>query len=109
MTATEIVLTYPITVGGKEVSTVKLRRPKARDMPLLAEVKGIEDRAGDAGISEEDALRANSLMIRAVTGLSGDDLGEVDLFDDLPRLTEAASDFLESIAPQPQAQESGGN
>lgn len=40
MSQTEIKLQYPLKDGGADVSVLKLRRPKVRDMMVMDEVEG---------------------------------------------------------------------
>lgn len=101
----KVTLTHPVIVGGREVNEVVFQRPKAKRMALLAQMDGIRAAApvgadGKPVLSKDQEVEITFLMIRAVTGWSDDDVGEIDLFDDFPVVGDAAASFLESIAPQ---------
>lgn len=101
----KVTLTHPVIVGGREVTEIAFDRPKAKRMALIAKMEAIRS---DAQISDEEQpelsknqeVEITFLMIRAVTGWTDDEVGEIDLFDDFPVVGEAAARFLESIAPQ---------
>lgn len=111
MEAKTVQLAYPITVNGKTMSEVVFRRPKGRDMRLLARVEGIDSAAPVTMVDGEEvkevrgeaAAEASALLIRAVTGLSEAAMDELDLLEDIPKLSEEAANFLESITPPAQA------
>lgn len=102
MTTKTLALSFPVTVAGKEITEAVFRRPKGRDMRLLARLQELEPEEGQAAASEAQS-EATSLIIRAVTGWGPEVVDEIDLLEDIPRLAEAAADFLESIAPPAQA------
>lgn len=101
MTAKTIPLSFPVVFGGQTISEVVFRRPKGRDMKLLARLGDISDggEGEEAKPAAIDEAEVSALMIRATTGISEEVFDELDLMEDIPRLTEAAADFLESIAP----------
>lgn len=102
-----ITLAYPITVGGETITEVIFRRPKAKDMRLIARVEALRgDIEKGTGQGAEAEAEAALLLIRAVSGLSEAEVEELDLFDDIPTLSEEAGSFLEAIAPE--APKAGG-
>ena len=105
MTTNTVALSFPVTVAGKEITEAVFRRPKGRDMRLLARLQELEPGEGKPP-SPEAQSEATALIIRAVTGWGPEVVDEVDLLEDIPRLAEAAADFLERITPPAQA--SGG-
>ena len=107
----KVTLTHPVIIGGREVKEVAFDRPKAKRMALMARMDGIRTSApigadGQPELSKDQEVEITFLMIRAVTGWTDDEVGEIDLFDDFPVIGEAAARFLESIAPQ--APDAGG-
>lgn len=106
MTAETISLKFPIEVGGKTITEITLRRPKVKDMPLLARIGEIEAAKVNDTLPKDLEAEATFLLIRAVTGLPEAVVGEIDMLDDFPAIAEAAAGFLESISPT--AQPSGG-
>lgn len=75
-----IELDYPVTVDGREVKKIEMRRPKVKDM------RG----ASKGGGSDEDQ---EVRLFAALTGFNPEDLGELDL-SDYQKLQKAFSDFL---------------
>lgn len=75
-----LTLAYPVKVGGQEIKTIEMRRPKVGDM-LVAQ----KDRGSDA--ENELALFAS------LTGHSPDTLRELDMADYL-KLQEIYRSFL---------------
>ena len=80
MSNTTIKLNYPLTVDGKEVTEISMRRPKVKDQ------RNAEKSATD------DAGREISLF-SALTGINPEDLEELDMAD-YTRLQEAYRSFL---------------
>jgi hypothetical protein len=80
MSETDIILDYPLTIDGREVKTLKLRRPKVKDQ------RNAEKAAGD------DAGRELNLFA-ALTGVNPEDLEELDM-KDYGKLQERYSSFL---------------
>lgn len=104
----KVTLTHPVNFGGREVKEVVFDRPKAKRMALMARMDGIRASApigadGQPQLSKDQEVEITFLIIRAVTGWTEDEVGEIDMFDDFPAVGEAAARFLESIAPQAQA------
>ncbi len=97
----KVTLTHPVTIGGREISEIAFERPKARRMALLARIEALRSAVPDGGeaapMSKEAEVEVSYLMVRVVTGWTDEDVDEIDLIDDFPRVVEAAADFLESI------------
>ncbi|MCF7936837.1 MAG: phage tail assembly protein [Synergistales bacterium] len=77
---TEIKLDHPLTIDGKTVESLTLRRPKVKDQ------RNAEKAAADPG-GQELAL------FGALTGINPEDLEELDM-KDYGKLQEAYGDFL---------------
>lgn len=103
MTAKTIPLSFPVVFGGQTISEVVFRRPKGKDMPLLERLDAMRPEGGGEMTLKGEAA---ALMIRVVSGLPEAFVDELDLIEDIPRLTEEAAAFLESIAAP--AQGNGG-
>ncbi len=101
MTTKTIPLKYPFDFGGKTISEISFRRLKAKDMPLLARLEGLE---GEGGKPEGTANEAEAamLLVEIVTGLPREAVQEIDLMEDFPAVSEAAGDFLAGTAPPVQ-------
>ena len=97
----KVTLTHPITIGAREISEIAFERPKAKRMALLARIEqlrpAVTDGAEAPPMSKEAEVEVSYLMVRVVTGWTDDEVDEIDLIDDFPRVVEAAADFLESI------------
>jgi hypothetical protein len=107
MTTKTIPLRHPFEIAGKTFTEVVFRRPKARDMALLARLEEIERTKVEGGEpSPADQAEGVTLLLRAVSGLPQEVIEEIDLLEDIPTLSEEAAGFLEGIAPPAQA--SGG-
>jgi hypothetical protein len=79
MTTKTIQLAHPFEVGGKTISEVTFRRPKARDMALIADLERIEAAKDTGSITRAQEMEASFLTIRAVTGLPVETVEELDL------------------------------
>ena len=73
-------LVYPITVDGKEIKEVELRRPKVRDLKAAAKIG-------------KDAMEQETLLIANLAGLPVDAVEEMDLAD-YTALQEKLKSFL---------------
>ncbi|MBK1690970.1 phage tail assembly protein [Ectothiorhodospira mobilis] len=76
----EIKLEHPITADGQEVQSLKLRRPKVRDLEVM-------EAAGDRDIARSVSLIAN------LAEVSPDALRELDA-GDFMRVSETVAGFL---------------
>ncbi len=97
--AKAVQLAYPVETAGDPITEIVFRRPKAKDMALIAKVEALRadiETGGDRAAETEAAL----LLIRALSGQPEDVVAEIDLFADLPRLAEEAGGFLEAITPE---------
>jgi hypothetical protein len=77
---TNIKLDYPLTIDGKQVSELSVRRPKVKDQRNAE--KAATDNAG-----QEISL------FSALTGINPEDLEELDMAD-YTKLQQAYSSFL---------------
>lgn len=75
-----IELVYPITVDGKEIKTVELRRPKVKDLKVAAKVG-------------KDAMDQETILIANLADLPIDVVEEMDLAD-YTALQEKLKSFL---------------
>ena len=80
MSDTKITLDHPLTIDGKQVSELSMRRPKVKDQ------RNAEKAAAD------DAGREIHLF-SALTGVNPEDLEELDMADYV-KLQRQYSDFL---------------
>ena len=97
----KVTLTHPVTIGGREISEIVFERPKAKRMALLARIEALRPAAPEGQeappMSKEAEVEVSYLMVQVVTGWADDEVDEIDLIDDFPRVVEAAADFLEGI------------
>lgn len=75
----DITLKFPITIDGAEVTVLRMRRPKVKDMLATDKIKGLAER--------DIATFAN------LCELSPADIEELDMAD-MQQLQEAFNDFL---------------
>ncbi|MFA8386857.1 MAG: phage tail assembly protein [Pelagibaca sp.] len=82
-------LQYPVTVEGREVSSVTITRPKVKDLKAMdAALDGIKDKL-DQGI----------IMVSVLTGLSHDTVEDLDAEDFTKLSEEVAGFFPQAKAP----------
>jgi hypothetical protein len=86
-------LSDPITWEGREITEIKLAKPRVKDLKRMqASLVGVEDRL-DQGIA----------MAAALTGLPVEAIEELDT-DDFTAISEVIADFF----PKGTASQSGG-
>lgn len=81
---TSIKLKHPITVDGREVAELTLRRPKVRDLERMDKVSGEMAKA--------------VAMVADLTELTPDQVREIDA-GDFTAVAEALGDFLGAAQP----------
>ena len=73
-------LVYPVTVDGKEIKAVELRRPKVKDLKIAAKIG-------------KDAMEQETLLIANLANLPVEAVEEMDLAD-YTALQEQLKSFL---------------
>jgi hypothetical protein len=92
-TSKTIELAFPFETGGKTVSAVTIRRPKGKDIRAM-------DALRESGKSE---MEQSFLMATALTGMTDEEVGELDA-EDFQAVAEGIASFFEKA----EGQESGG-
>ena len=80
--ALKIALKHPITVDGRKVKKLNVRRPKMRDMESMDKVSG--------------EMAKTVMLLAELTDLTPDQVREID-GEDFILLSDAVSDFLDGV------------